>query len=1351
MRGQQLVEENQRYHRKKRLCWALCLGTLVLICGILLAVYLASQGPTVGEHFITRSTEDTFRFVGQPVPVRIDLVPSALPGASPVPVEGRALDIAIGIDNSLSMTIDDSDETALQRVKNVVAGFLEATDLERHQVAIARLDQDARVLQSLSRNRQVLERVVRELPDGQGTKVGSGLEAMARELSSVRHQPGALTLAIVLTDGRTNAESLRRAAESLDQQGIFVAPIGIGDFVMDDVLSAVASFPSEYAQGVEVEELTSAYRRWLEILERLIAVDVQIEEHFDERHLELVEDSLGTGVERPANDRIRWTLPFLTESPRTLTYGLRASSIGWPFLDRSQGSVTLRPIGAQQTTMPIHRKPKVIVTVLWLWLLIPLLLFLLLLPWLLDAWRRWRAAAGPARIPPELEIPGLPPLPAALPALDPDALTRTTEPTLIVGLGGAGRWVLTFLKKAVLETNCGRIPDTIRFLVIDTRSAEFETHPVVVGGVELDEEELLLLSEDPENPTELVERTQSMVDDPNASSHLRDWWPVQDFRNLPSEQLQISRGTNQRRPIGRMALHLDLEHGPESSRLWSIVAESIEGLKAHGEPTVFLATSATGGTGSGMFSDVAYLARKISHEHGARGVTVNLLLALQNTYAHQAKGLGFTTPNAFAALRELDRLLACRDRRFTMQYSEDEENPANGRLDSPLLDNCYVFDADREYNSLVDELPRCGIYPAMADAIHTFLYATPGGAFDQELKQSKVITELERESSGHGVVSSLGTFVFRLPMYHFLQVFKIRLARELIAETFDVTFDIDGRWHTDPLSEADEEYVVERLQRFLQEPGPAGSPADILQAVAVGQPSWFDAIVEADRADKAPESYVAAHTRNARRHLAGFVMDLLNADPAVEPADHSRGRFAIAVAVLDHFQQQIASFRSVCKNRSAFGFGSSRANTVDRILAAYGETVEGLVERLKTYLDGVVGASDLTLKESLLAELERTEQMVEASREVESEVLVREYFASEELEAALYQDTVDDERRTEALQRFVWYCNESDGTLNLDLRLMSTELEALKPYGESGIECSTTLSGLTERLLHPMWDREIQPYVEQAYPNAIALADKLYERANPFIHIERAAAARHTVKLFTTLGEGEFASEVLDEIYPKFKRRKHVLRTELRDPHCLSTVIVLDSCPLPSLRAYQQAEKAYLSVPESHLPGLHVLGAEHVAVRLEHRLALAKETKRAFHPRFISYLVRPERVRQFAEALIFGLIDTPWVVAPTRLWLVVDGTEIQLSGDTSSSRSLAPWTTALDTFESGKGQQGQEIPYHRCDEILRALRRKVDRQQLEALSGELMQLKATGQLATTDRDLISYVSLVVHDLTQSVR
>ncbi len=131
---------------------------------------------------------------------------------------------------------------------------------------------------------------------------------------------------------------------------------------------------------------------------------------------------------------------------------------------------------------------------LWPWLL------LLLLPFLAS-----RVCRALNRVPP---LPPPPPAqvrsqPGKLEAPEAEVLWQVA-PTLIVGVGGTGRWVLTQVKKAFRDGGMGHLPDGVRFVLLDTseleqnnlfRDAEGNVTAVEFAGVSLDASEIFLVNQ----------------------------------------------------------------------------------------------------------------------------------------------------------------------------------------------------------------------------------------------------------------------------------------------------------------------------------------------------------------------------------------------------------------------------------------------------------------------------------------------------------------------------------------------------------------------------------------------------------------------------------------------------------------------------------------------------------------------------------------------------------------------------------------------------------------------------------------------------------------------------------------
>ncbi len=1364
MRGKKLIQKKRRYKRLKRTCWALFFTILIIYLAIFFYMYLGSRGPAPGEHFITRTTPRTVVLTGSEVPVNLLLEPSLL--TTLPPVGGRPLDILIALDNSLSISIAGREKT----LKDVALGFLEKTDLDKHQVGIARLDSDARVVQGLSHNRRVLRNVIREIQWGGSTSIHDGLAAMNAEFNSIRRRPGSLGVAIILSDGRSNAKkSLREAAGLKQQQGVFIAPIGIGQHVDDGLMTNIASWPSEYRKvGGEktenmLEQLDQIYLDWTKILEQLVAVDVQVTEYYNHTGLKLINKSANLGgVTDPDARSIQWKLPFLTSRPVSLQYTQNAGSILWHQLDRAVGTVSFKPVGIEAKEVPIHPKPKVIILSPLLLLLLLFLLFLPLLP-LLIAWiRRLLAARGTALLPEEIPNPDAFPAPPFLPPLQLDKLVRSTEPTLVIGLGGTGRWVLTHLKKAVMETNYGRLPKTLKFLLLDTYERELlgDGSPAVrTGGVQLEEEEFLILDEDAATPEKLLERTRRLSESPGSAGsepHLNDWWPARAFKELTAEAFKISTGTKKRRPIGRLSLFLDLEKGREESRFYTRTGSLLKELDNTGKGVnVFIASSLCGGMGGGMFTDIAYLVRHIAESEGVRGVTVHANLALHNTFGAFGDSLGLTVPNTFAALRELDRFLSCRNFRFPMNYSPQRENPINGRLNAPLLDNCYLFDGERNPRPLHKERPELGVFPSMADSIHTFLYNTAGGAFDQEVRQRKAVGELERVESGHGVACSLGTFVYRLPMFDFVQTFKYRFAGEITADLFGMAQE-KGQWVQAPLSGNDIQLLDQLLENFLQEEGPDRGPSDILNCLARHDPQVLPAIVEADRAARDKENYVNLHRVNYGRTLAQFLMNLLNGGDGTETLEKGK-RYSAAL----HLLRQLESMAGDALDRQKGGGrdGAVAALLLEQVHQVTAETRQQLQNLGNTILDGHrgTGAQDNTGNPSpeekenrlpLLKYLENKEERQLQSRETDRSILVREYLYNQNMEQKLYDDNLGPKIRSRHLPRFVWHCTEQNGQPQVRLNLAADRLRPIEPNAGTG-KNAETITLLPEILLQELWNMDITPYLETAYPDAAEVAANVHDKSTPLILFEKNMAPRHTRKIFLSLGESDYRGRLVRNLGPNYPNPEHVKGTPFRDAHAFSAVSVLDALPLTAIRPYEQARKKYLALDADQRLQLHVFAAEQNAVRYEARLPVIKEPGQAFHPRFISHLQHNALTRLFARCHLAGLLPNLLQYNVEKYKLDIPATP----GPTPcilAQREHSHMPTPLDALHAfirgeGKNQQGETmtIPTKEIENFVE--NHPPSRQTLADIEKQLMNIKSDADLPTEVKNFFSFIHLVLNE------
>lgn len=143
-------------------------------------------------------------------------------------------------------------------------------------------------------------------------------------------------------------------------------------------------------------------------------------------------------------------------------------------------------------------------------------------------------------------------LPASytLPAWHPEPVYQV-QPTLVLGLGGTGRHVLTYVKKNLLDSGFGKFPEKVRLALLDTPSNE---KPVSFGDIALAPEEIVELSADLKSFVHGLRQ--------NPDSDLQGWFPAEEYaQRLGDDEFNLTYGTRQRRPLSRAMLIQDLRQG----------------------------------------------------------------------------------------------------------------------------------------------------------------------------------------------------------------------------------------------------------------------------------------------------------------------------------------------------------------------------------------------------------------------------------------------------------------------------------------------------------------------------------------------------------------------------------------------------------------------------------------------------------------------------------------------------------------------------------------------------------------------------------------------------------------------
>ncbi|MGC8837866.1 MAG: tubulin-like doman-containing protein [Anaerolineae bacterium] len=346
----------------------------------------------------------------------------------------------------------------------------------------------------------------------------------------------------------------------------------------------------------------------------------------------------------------------------------------------------------------------------------------------------------------------------------------------VIGLGGTGQWVLTHLKKDLMESHGGTMPDNVRLLAFDTmpqataelaatgRQGEKE---VKVGSVRLEKErEFVHIGGDCYEIGEAASQGKL----PHIGSWFQaDYW----LANLPRAQWVLSAGAGQLRQFGRLGLFKDLGN-PAHSEIWTRlnanIMELAKKLEEQQRLEIIIVGSFAGGTGSGMLLDIALLAR---YRAGRVPNIIRGYFALPNAF--DAEPSEEMKARSFAAWRELNRLMVVS---ADFSLPRVTYNLADTTLQIPevrqkVFDACYLIDGVLPGGRRLSAEPEHGVHAAVAAAISALLDEKAGQAYTEW-----IVTNLGPVYAGNpGVVfySSLGAHTYKVPVYYSEQDFADRL------------------------------------------------------------------------------------------------------------------------------------------------------------------------------------------------------------------------------------------------------------------------------------------------------------------------------------------------------------------------------------------------------------------------------------------------------------------------------------------------------------------------------------------------------------------------------------------------
>lgn len=348
------------------------------------------------------------------------------------------------------------------------------------------------------------------------------------------------------------------------------------------------------------------------------------------------------------------------------------------------------------------------------------------------------------------------------------------RPALVIGLGGTGQWVLTYLKKDLIEANNGRMPDTVHLLAFDTMPRV--TAELAAASGQQGEKEVKVGSIQLEEGIEFIPLTGNLHDFAVAVKqgqlpHIGSWYRADTWLSRLPLGYFTAYGAGQLRQFGRLFLFQDLRSLTESE-VWRRLDTAIGLLepKLNGQRLeIIIVGSFAGGTGSGIFIDMGLLAR-------ARARTVPNIIRgyFVLPRAFDPDPSQDMLARSFAAWRELDRFMTISEE-FPMPilvYNSRERALQLREIKNKVFDACYLVDGVRGGVRVATSV-EMGVHPAVAEAIGAILDEKAGGTYTEWVTQNLAPEYVVRP--GTPLYSTVGTYSYKVPVYYSQQEFSHQL------------------------------------------------------------------------------------------------------------------------------------------------------------------------------------------------------------------------------------------------------------------------------------------------------------------------------------------------------------------------------------------------------------------------------------------------------------------------------------------------------------------------------------------------------------------------------------------------
>lgn len=783
---------------------------LIWIVAGLIVFLLGTQTPGRKSRRLVRTCDRRLGYVNTPVNARLWISGQGLPAGE---AKKEPVCIVQVLDHSASM--GSGPGSPLDQAVNAAASFARNTVSENCQVGVVGFDQDACIVTPITSSPEAVITALHSLRPGKGTNIPGGLtQARAAFDATPFASANVKCVVILFSDGTDDAEATLQTANELKESGARIITIALGAYADENLLRQIASSDGDYYQSLSALNFERLYETVGATNRTVCGYRAFIEEFVTRDGYLLSATASPAPFEINYNEgSVKWFLPFVQSTALDIPYQITPLRAGWKRIATRPATVAMVDSNGQPVRSGSNSSPHMLVLPSGWWPGLALLfnpLFWMIWDTMRRKFKPYELLSSQARM--ALPLPKTSPVKPLLET----AAAGAINPALIIGVGYAGSLVQRALRYQLSQLRPAP-SGLIRFLWIDTGSnSPDDLQGSGVFGDPIPDEDRILM---PDNVQPVF---QSLRNAASMPAHLA-WLDVErNRRSSVAQDYDLSRGTQRRRVLGRVALYKHLGSGSDAA-LCSAIDERLMSLGHHCR--VFVTGHMGGGSASGMLTDLLVLLQKRIQKLKHEVNSVDALLFTPRMLSDGALDPALLR-NALAFATEVSRLSIRRHLPLTIPQTPTEDtSPPEVKN---LVDNVLLLERPPEPPLHKKQWPGPVIHSAAELLLHLLLDQDQKalGFLDDQLSDRR---RLER-ATGHSVVCAAGATSRWLPMLEIRRLLTAHTTLDFLSRDL-LRIERVGEGLA-PIRDSDSQRLAEEdVMAFLAGSGSTRAPAFLIESL----------------------------------------------------------------------------------------------------------------------------------------------------------------------------------------------------------------------------------------------------------------------------------------------------------------------------------------------------------------------------------------------------------------------------------------------------------------------------------------------------------------------------------------